>query len=238
MERLETILTLTVIALVTIIAVLINRCIQYIEEPTNQTFSNQTNQTIIQVPNCSMENELKDFVKESAIANFSTNYLGIKGFSISGWIDDFGIGGSVTYCRNGNNEGENINYWYCTVDINMAKDIVDSNGIITENIRKKVNKLTLDSDFNVTEIDCRNCVSYESCDPRPLLKSKEELCTLSGGTVTNQLCCKSASDFPDMCLIGACGCSEENSHEVKICNCGEESCWDSIKVKCVSTLVI
>jgi len=235
MERLETVLILIVILLVITVIFLITKCPQQ-SSPENITLSNQTNQTI-QVSNCSIENELKDFIKESAVANFSTNYLGIKGFHVSGWIDDFGINGDVTYCRNGKSEGENINYWYCTVDISMAKDIVDSNGVITESIRKKVIKLTLDSEFNVTGIDCRNCTSYENCDPRPSLKSKEELCKNSGGTVKTQLCCKSVSDFPDTCLIGACGCSEENSHEVKICDCGEGNCWDSNKVKCIASSV-
>lgn len=122
------------IAILILAVILIAGCTQ--GKPTNETLSNQTNQ-IVQVSNCSIENELKDFIKESAVANFSTNYLGAKGFVVKGWIDDFGIAGSATYCRNGKNEGENINYWYCMVDINMAKDIVDSSGVITENIRKK-----------------------------------------------------------------------------------------------------
>ena len=35
------------------------------------------------------------------------------------------------------------------------------------------------------------------------------------------MCCQSASDFPNNCLIGACGCSPDNSHSVKVCDCGE-----------------
>ena len=54
----------------------------------------------------------------------------------------------------------------------------------------------------------------------------EELCRLSGGTVTTQLCCKSVSDFPNTCLIGACGCLPDNSHEIKACDCGEGKCWN------------
>jgi hypothetical protein len=55
----------------------------------------------------------------------------------------------------------------------------------------------------------------------------EELCINSGGNVTTGFCCLTSDDFPDTCLIGACGCSPENSHEVKICDCGEGKCWSN-----------
>ena len=54
-------------------------------------------------------------------------------------------------------------------------------------------------------------------------------CINADGTVKTQQCCSSASDFPNSCLIGACGCSLENSHEVKVCDCGEGKCWDGTK---------
>jgi hypothetical protein len=65
-------------------------------------------------------------------------------------------------------------------------------------------------------------------------QTTDELCRASGGAVTTQLCCKSASDFPNTCLIGACGCSPDNSKEVKVCDCGEGKCWDSTKQACVT----
>ena len=68
-----------------------------------------------------------------------------------------------------------------------------------------------------------------NCDFAPCPQANqttEELCINSGGTVTTQLCCGSVGDFPNTCLIGACGCSPSNSHEVKVCNCGEGKCWD------------
>lgn len=61
---------------------------------------------------------------------------------------------------------------------------------------------------------------------------KEQACINSGGTVSTALCCKSTGDFPNTCLIGACGCSPENSHEVKICNCAKSKCFDGNQ--CVS----
>ena len=55
---------------------------------------------------------------------------------------------------------------------------------------------------------------------------KEQACALSGGTINTSLCCTSVSDFPNLCLIGACGCSPDNSHQVKTCDCGEGQCFD------------
>lgn len=40
------------------------------------------------------------------------------------------------------------------------------------------------------------------------------------------MCCKATSDFPNLCLIGPCGCSPENSHQVKVCDCGPNKCFD------------
>jgi hypothetical protein len=62
----------------------------------------------------------------------------------------------------------------------------------------------------------------------PGATSLDQACTTSGGTVTTSLCCLSESDFPNTCAIGACGCSAENSHEVKVCDCGDK-CWDGEK---------
>lgn len=56
----------------------------------------------------------------------------------------------------------------------------------------------------------------------------EQACSDSGGTVSTSTCCKATSDFPNLCLIGPCGCAPEHSHEVKICDCGND-CWDGTK---------
>jgi len=54
----------------------------------------------------------------------------------------------------------------------------------------------------------------------------EKACTDSGGTVASGMCCLSATDFPNSCLIGACGCGPDSSHEVDVCECGEGKCFD------------
>lgn len=55
---------------------------------------------------------------------------------------------------------------------------------------------------------------------------KEQACLDSGGTVEMASCCTTTSDFPNLCVNGACDCSTEDSHEVKTCNCGEGKCFD------------
>lgn len=54
----------------------------------------------------------------------------------------------------------------------------------------------------------------------------ERDCRSSGGTVSIQSCCKSAKNFPDSCLVGACGCSQTDSHKIKVCDCGQEKCFN------------
>lgn len=56
--------------------------------------------------------------------------------------------------------------------------------------------------------------------------SAEQKCINAGAEVIWRECCLSTEDFPNMCLVGPCGCSPENSYEVKICYCGENACWD------------
>lgn len=69
------------------------------------------------------------------------------------------------------------------------------------------------------------CWNGTACVSNPEI-DLESACFNSGGTVTTSLCCLSASDFPRMDVIGACGCSPENSHEVKTCDCGANAVWN------------
>ena len=60
----------------------------------------------------------------------------------------------------------------------------------------------------------------------PEIVAKEQACIDSGGHVAEMMCCQSVDDFPNTCLIGACGCSPEESHQVKICECESGTCFD------------
>lgn len=62
-----------------------------------------------------------------------------------------------------------------------------------------------------------------------LTSAKEQACTSSGGVVSTGSCCKGIADFSNLCLIGACGCSQENSENVTICECGPNECFDGEK---------
>lgn len=53
-----------------------------------------------------------------------------------------------------------------------------------------------------------------------------EACVKSGGKIEITFCCKSANDYPNSCAIGACGCSLENSREIKTCVCADNKCWN------------
>ncbi len=56
--------------------------------------------------------------------------------------------------------------------------------------------------------------------------SAATLCTSTGGTVSSQLCCGATGDFPNLCGIGACGCSPTASHTVQTCQCAGALCFD------------
>jgi len=65
------------------------------------------------------------------------------------------------------------------------------------------------------------------------LADKAQACIDSGGTVSTSMACKSIEAFPNSCLIGPFGCSPDNSHEVQICDCGPDKCFDGNE--CVSS---
>jgi heat shock protein HslJ len=58
------------------------------------------------------------------------------------------------------------------------------------------------------------------------LMSPSERCTRSGGTVGTASCCGLVGDFPSTCLLGACGCAPDSSHEVQACQCPPGRCFD------------
>ncbi len=91
-----------------------------------------------------------------------------------------------------------------------------------------VEDLPASDKYLVTVEDSQNSSVYDISDVVFTIKeiTTDQACISSGGTVATAMCCKSTGDFPNTCLIGACGCSLENSHEVKVCDCGEGKCFN------------
>ena len=58
------------------------------------------------------------------------------------------------------------------------------------------------------------------------IAEQEQACIRSGGDVTTMLCCNSVSDFPNLCLVGSCGCAAGDSHQIKVCTCGTGTCFN------------
>ena len=58
------------------------------------------------------------------------------------------------------------------------------------------------------------------------MSEQEQVCIRSGGNVTTMLCCNSVRDFPNLCLVGACGCAAGDSHQVRVCDCGTDKCFN------------
>ncbi len=52
-----------------------------------------------------------------------------------------------------------------------------------------------------------------------------DLCVKTGGTIGSAQCCLGASDFPDLCTEGPCGCGPDASHSVQICQCPGQACF-------------
>ncbi|MCX6761167.1 MAG: hypothetical protein NTZ84_03660, partial [Candidatus Nealsonbacteria bacterium] len=69
--------------------------------------------------------------------------------------------------------------------------------------------------------DFKEVVAQENSD-----KALQEACENSGGTTATSTCCKSAKNFPNLCLIGACGCSSKDSRQIKVCDCGKGKCFN------------
>jgi uncharacterized repeat protein (TIGR01451 family) len=71
-----------------------------------------------------------------------------------------------------------------------------------------------------------DCDGYMDCEDEDCSEDLGCACITSGGTIGTSMCCLATGDFPDTCSVGACACAPEESHEVKVCNCGEGRCFD------------
>jgi hypothetical protein len=80
------------------------------------------------------------------------------------------------------------------------------------------------------------CVFVENTPPEttktivgPQYNEPELGCIASGGTPTTSMCCKSVIAYPDTCATGACGCAPGDSHEVDVCDCPPDTCFNGIE---------
>jgi hypothetical protein len=67
--------------------------------------------------------------------------------------------------------------------------------------------------------ECASVDGGQDAAPNGDASSPAALCTATGGQVSSALCCNSATDFPNSCATGACGCATSNSHTVSTCTC-------------------
>jgi hypothetical protein len=67
--------------------------------------------------------------------------------------------------------------------------------------------------------ECAGVDAGQDAAPSGDASSPAALCTATGGQVSSALCCNSATDFPNSCATGACGCATSNSHTVSTCTC-------------------
>lgn len=63
---------------------------------------------------------------------------------------------------------------------------------------------------------------------------REQACKDAGGTVRTLVCCMGTGDFPNLCLLGPCGCDPVQSEDTRICDCGEGRCFNG--TACVEDL--
>jgi len=77
-------------------------------------------------------------------------------------------------------------------------------------------------DSKVTRVcECSSgCWDGEQCTDGP-----EARCMRGHGTVVTLSCCAGVEDFPNTCNPGVCDCAPADSHPVKGCDCGIDSCF-------------
>jgi hypothetical protein len=65
---------------------------------------------------------------------------------------------------------------------------------------------------------------------------RQALCLATGGTQATEKCCVGIEAFANFCApgIGACGCSNNNSEDVRVCDCPSDFCFDE-DFGCVDT---
>ncbi len=123
----------------------------------------------------------------------------------------------------------------------MKEKLIEKEGEILETLKGKLEKLSEEEQERfkkyIEQIPGEKESQLEILENiKSEIKEKEQACIDSGGKVSTSICCKSANDFPNLCLIGPCGCAPEYSYEVKICDCGPGKCFNGNKCILSSSL--
>ena len=87
----------------------------------------------------------------------------------------------------------------------------------------------------MSQADCQTQITIYSPQFQVAGGAQDTGCLETGGTISTANCCQSSSDFPNTCLIGACGCAPEYSHQVSVCVCPDDMCFDG--TACVKRVV-
>jgi hypothetical protein len=154
------------------------------------------------------------------------------GISDAALVITYSAGGSGTFyyiaaALNGSDSGKTVGTNAILLGDRIAPQnisISDGEIIINYADRKKSEPMIIQPSIGITRRFRVENSSLKETTPEEAVR--EYNCAMSGGSIKDSLCCKSASDFPNSCLIGACGCSPGNSHEVKVCDCGIDKCFD------------
>jgi hypothetical protein len=78
----------------------------------------------------------------------------------------------------------------------------------------------------MSQANCKTQITIYSPEFQVNGGSQDNGCVESGGAVSTAKCCQSSGDFPNTCMVGACGCAPEYSHEVSVCVCPDGMCFD------------
>eukprot|EP00544_Gedaniella_sp_CCMP2646_P003253 CAMPEP_0202507420 /NCGR_PEP_ID=MMETSP1361-20130828/51714_1 /ASSEMBLY_ACC=CAM_ASM_000849 /TAXON_ID=210615 /ORGANISM="Staurosira complex sp., Strain CCMP2646" /LENGTH=229 /DNA_ID=CAMNT_0049141539 /DNA_START=1446 /DNA_END=2135 /DNA_ORIENTATION=- len=151
---------------------------------------------------------------------------------------NFDFGCSLRACCEDMCCGEGTEYSQsiqCCVPTQKSADCIDSGGTVTtSNCCEGVDDFPptcapgpcgCSPEFSEETLVC-SCPDDSCFNGTACVSQTEARCTEAGGTVTTSLCCEGIDDFPNTCLIGACGCSPDNSDETLVCSCPDGLCWD------------
>jgi len=212
------------------------------EEPEETTLEPKNCNYLIEGKNITLEDGYSELeIVPGSASKIITQYFGNEGFG-----DFNGDGLSDTAFILTQNQGGSGTFYYMVVALGDSKGCEGTNAVfLGDRVAPQTTKVEGSKIFaNYAQRKLSEPIvtppsiaiskqlmvkGSELVDVTPEWAKKEQSCLISGGSIGTSLCCKSTGDFPNSCLIGACGCSPDSSHQVKICDCGEGKCFDGEK---------